>query len=95
MTSTAAHDQPFRNYIAGEWVAGGSTTDDVNPSDLSDIVGRYAVASAAQTRTAIEAAKAAFPAWSRSTPQARADLLDKVGSEILARQEELGRLLSR
>ena len=95
MTSTAASDQPFRNYIAGQWVAGDSTLDDVNPSDLSDIVGRYAVASAAQTRSAIEAAKAAFPAWSRSTPQARADLLDKVGSEILTRQEELGRLLSR
>jgi acyl-CoA reductase-like NAD-dependent aldehyde dehydrogenase len=95
MTSTAASDQPFRNYIAGQWVAGDSTLDDVNPSDLSDIVGRYSVASAAQTRSAIEAAKAAFPAWSRSTPQARADLLDKVGTEILARQEELGRLLSR
>ena len=95
MTTSATREQPFRNYVAGEWVAGDAAIDNGNPSDLSDIVGRYAVASAAQARSAIDAAKAAFPAWSRSTPQARADLLDKVGSEILARQEELGRLLSR
>jgi alpha-ketoglutaric semialdehyde dehydrogenase len=95
MTATASTEQPFRNYIAGEWVAGDQTIVNGNPSDLSDVVGRYAMASAAQTRQAIDAARAAFPAWSRSTPQVRADLLDKVGSEILARQEELGRLLSR
>ncbi len=35
------------------------------------------------------------PAWSRSSPQLRSEILDKVGTEILARKEELGRLLSR
>ncbi len=44
---------------------------------------------------AIAAAKAAFPAWSRSTPQERYDILKKASDEILARKEELGRLLSR
>ncbi|MFO1059467.1 MAG: aldehyde dehydrogenase family protein [Dongiaceae bacterium] len=95
MASTASSEQPFRNYVAGEWRAGSELYDNVNPSDLSDIVGRYAVAGAADAGDAIEAAKAAFPAWSRSTPQVRADLLDKIGTEVLARQEELGRLLSR
>ena len=36
------------NYIGGEWVAGASTTRDVNPSDLSDVVGEYAQADAKQ-----------------------------------------------
>ncbi len=40
-------------------------------------------------------ARAAFPAWSTGGVQARADALDKIGSEILARKEELGTLLSR
>jgi len=44
---------------------------------------------------AIAAAKAAFPAWSRSTPQERYDALNKVSVEILSRKEELGRLLAR
>jgi aldehyde dehydrogenase (NAD+) len=87
--------QQYPNYIAGEWVAGASFTRNVNPSDVSDIVGEYAQADAAQTARAIEAARAAFPAWAAFNTQARADLLDKVGTEILARKEELGRLLSR
>ena len=45
--------------------------------------------------TAIAAAKAAFPAGGRPRPQQRADALDKIGNEILARKDELGRLLSR
>jgi alpha-ketoglutaric semialdehyde dehydrogenase len=45
--------------------------------------------------TAIAAAKAAFPAWSRSSIQLRHDALKRIGDEILARKEELGRLLAR
>jgi acyl-CoA reductase-like NAD-dependent aldehyde dehydrogenase len=43
----------------------------------------------------VQAAQAAFPAWSTSGIQARSDALDKIGTEILARREELGTLLSR
>src|SRR5664279_6653218 len=41
------------------------------------------------------AARAAFPVWSMSSIQDRANLLDAVGNAILARKDELGRLLSR
>ena len=37
----------------------------------------------------------AFTKWSRTTPQERFDILDRAGTEILARKDELGRLLSR
>jgi aldehyde dehydrogenase (NAD+) len=83
------------NYIGGEWVEGRPVIRDVNPSDLSDEVGQYAAADAAQTADAVAAAKAAFPAWSASTPQQRFDCLDAIGTEILKRREEIGRLLSR
>jgi acyl-CoA reductase-like NAD-dependent aldehyde dehydrogenase len=43
----------------------------------------------------VQAAQAAFPAWSTGNIQARSDALDKIGTEILARREELGTLLSR
>ena len=85
----------FRNYIAGEWVAGTSATANRNPSDTSDVIGEYAQADAEQTRTAIAAAKKAFPAWATGSIQERANILDRAGNEILARKDELGRLLSR
>jgi acyl-CoA reductase-like NAD-dependent aldehyde dehydrogenase len=84
-----------KNYIGGEWVAGNGVTRDINPSNTGDVVGEYARASAAQTHDAIAAARAAFPAWARTTPQERHDVLARVSTEILARREELGKLLAR
>ena len=83
------------HLIGGAWVEGTEAQDDLNPSDLSDVVGVYARADRALAEQAIAAAKAAFPAWSRSTPQQRFDLLDAVGDEILKRRQELGELLAR
>ena len=85
----------FDNYIGGEWVTATEYSTNINPSDLSDVIGEYAKADVAQVQTAIDAARAAFPAWSTSGIQARSDALDKVGSEILARKQELGTLLAR
>ncbi|MDG4869602.1 aldehyde dehydrogenase family protein, partial [Guyparkeria sp. 1SP6A2] len=53
------------NLIAGAWV-GSEAIKNVNPSNTDDVVGEYARASVEDTRAAIAAAKAAFPAWSRS-----------------------------
>src|SRR3954467_6282933 len=83
------------NYINGQWVAGATWSKNVNPSDVNDVVGEYAQADAAQTEQAIAAARAAAPAWASFNVQARADLLDKIGNEIIARKDELGQLLSR
>jgi aldehyde dehydrogenase (NAD+) len=86
--------QRFQSYIDGQWIAGNGSEPDENPSDLDRPVGQYGQADAALTAQAVEAAAAAWPKWSLSTPQQRADILDAVGSEILARKEELGRLLA-
>lgn len=84
-----------RNLIAGEWVDGATAADNINPSDTRDVVGLYARADAGQAAEAIAAAHAAQPLWAASTPQQRFDALDAVGSEILARRDELGDLLAR
>lgn len=83
------------HYIAGEWLAGSAAAPNINPSNLSDVVGHYALGGSATVDAAVAAAQAAFPAWSTSGIQARFDALDRIGTEILARREELGTLLSR
>jgi aldehyde dehydrogenase (NAD+) len=83
------------NLIAGEWVAGKTYTPNLNPSNLADVIGEYAQGDADQLNSAVQAARAAFPAWSTGGIQARADALDRIGSEILARKDELGTLLAR
>jgi aldehyde dehydrogenase (NAD+) len=90
-TMTAIH----ANLIAGEWVDASDAAPNVNPSNIADVVGEYARGSAADVDRAVEAARAAFPTWSRTVPYARAEILKKAAAEIFARKEELGRLLSR
>ncbi len=84
-----------KNYIGGEWVEGVAANRNVNPSNLDDIVGEYSAADAGQAAAAIDAAYAAFPAWAMSSPEVRSDALDRIGAEVLARKDELGRLLAR
>lgn len=85
----------FKNYIGGAWHETTEGVNNINPSDISDIVGVAAKGGSAELDQAISAAHQAAPAWGKSTPQQRFDVLDFIGSEILARKEELGRLLSR
>jgi acyl-CoA reductase-like NAD-dependent aldehyde dehydrogenase len=88
-------DLIHRNFIAGEWQTSTETTRNINPSDTTDIVGEYVRADLSQVKTAVASATQAFRSWSRTSPQVRADLLDKVGNEILTRKAELADLLAR
>jgi aldehyde dehydrogenase (NAD+) len=84
-----------KNFIAGEWLAGGDETKNINPSNTDEVVGVYARASRDDAQNAIQAARKAFPAWARSGIQQRHDILKKIGDEIIARKDELGLLLAR
>jgi acyl-CoA reductase-like NAD-dependent aldehyde dehydrogenase len=82
-----------KNYVGGAWV-GGEATPDVNPSNTDAVVGLFARATADDAKAAIAAARQAFPSWSRSGIQQRHDVLKAASDEILARREEIGRLLA-
>ena len=81
--------------IGGEWVTTSHGVENINPSDVSDIVEVYAQAGRAETQQAITAARDAAPAWAFSGLQQRHDILHSAGNEILARKQELGELLAR
>jgi aldehyde dehydrogenase (NAD+) len=85
----------FANVIGGRPADSTERTLDINPSNVSDVVGEFASADAAHVAEAITAAREALPGWIGATPQQRFDVLDCAGTEILARKEELGRLLAR
>ena len=85
----------FPNYINGRTIDSDDRSADINPSNTGDIVGEFARATTAELDQAIASARDAFKKWSRTTPQERFDILDRAGTEIIARKDELGRLLSR
>jgi aldehyde dehydrogenase (NAD+) len=81
----------FRNYIAGEWVAGATVTVNRNPSDVSDVIGEYAQADAAQARRSPRQRRCSRLV--DGSIQERANILDRrLG---ISREGRLGTLLSR
>ncbi len=85
----------YGNLIAGAWRESANAIANINPSDTSDVIGHYAVATADDVDEAVSVAEAAQRAWSALTSQERADRLDAIGTEIAARGPELARQLSR
>lgn len=83
------------HWIGGEKVGGDRPGESLNPSDTRDVVARTPRGGAAEVDQAVAAARDAFEAWSSTSPEVRFDVLDRAGSLILERKEQIGRLLSR
>lgn len=82
-------------FVDGAWQAGASTIENRNPSDVSDVIGHYAQASADQLDAALDAARRAQPQWWAAGVQKRHDVLMAIGTELMARAEEIGRMVAR
>jgi aldehyde dehydrogenase (NAD+) len=83
------------HYIGGEAVGAAPDGRSVNPSNSNEVVAEYPRGGASEVDAAAQAARAAAPAWAEASPEVRADLLDKVGTTLMARAKDLGALLSR
>lgn len=82
-------------YIAGEWTTGegGSTFPVYNPA-TGEVLAHVPAGGAGDAARAIEAAAAAFPAWSTTTAYQRAEILDRAYRIMRERREELARLMT-
>jgi succinate-semialdehyde dehydrogenase/glutarate-semialdehyde dehydrogenase len=82
-------------YIDGAWVNAdsGKTLAIRNPA-TGETVGTVPSMGAAETRRAIEAANAAWPAWRAKTGKERANILRKWFDLMMANQDDLGMILT-
>lgn len=80
--------------INGESVQAETLIDSLNPSRPQEIIGQVGLISVAQADTALAAAKAAFPSWSRTPVRVRADILRKAAEIMENRRHELNAWIS-
>ena len=82
-------------FVNGEWVnaASGGTQDVLNPA-TSEKLGTVPNMGAAETRGAIEAASAAFPAWARRTAKDRAAILRRWYDLMMSNQDDLAVIMT-
>ncbi|MEH6607039.1 MAG: NAD-dependent succinate-semialdehyde dehydrogenase [Pseudomonadales bacterium] len=82
------------NYIAGRWQTGGAGTLEVHNPANGETIATVANGNAADCEQAVEAAAAAFPAWSQTPAKERAVLLRNWYQLIIQHADDLGTLMT-
>ena len=81
------------NFINGGWhPARSGATDVVVDPATGDPLGTVPASDAADVDAAVQAARSAFDAWSRTTPRERSEMLGRVADVVAANIDELSRI---
>jgi len=81
-------------YIDGQWVDGNGTLDVTDPSDGS-VIAKVSTAGDAQIEAALAAAHRAAPAWAKTAPRVRAEMLRKAFELMIQEADYLAELISK
>jgi acyl-CoA reductase-like NAD-dependent aldehyde dehydrogenase len=96
MATAAEAVRAYQQFIGGQWTGavGGETFEDKDPF-TGDTVALVPAGGAEDARKAIEAAAAAFPAWSASAPAQRQAIFLKAADILESRRDEVVSVLAR
>ena len=91
----AARAPVLPNYVGGRWqpASGSDTLEDSDPAS-GEVVALVPLSVRADVDAAVQAARAAQPAWRAVAPQRRGRAIMRLRQELWARREELGRLVT-
>jgi succinate-semialdehyde dehydrogenase/glutarate-semialdehyde dehydrogenase len=81
-------------YIDGQWVDGNGTLDVTDPSDGS-VIAKVATAGDAEIEAALAAAHRAAPAWAKTAPRVRGEILRKAFELMTQEADYLAELISK
>lgn len=84
-----------RHAIAGEWSPPRDDFQSLSPAELSQIVGTFPSATTSEVNAAVDAARAAFPAWRRTSRILRAECFDRLAQLIKRDTDALAELMAR
>jgi aldehyde dehydrogenase (NAD+) len=96
MTQTTFAPITGKNLIAGQWTSAsrGGRFPSHNPARVSDVVGEFPSSTHEEAGQAVQAARAAFPSWRRSSRILRADLFDNLAQIVKRETDNLARLMA-
>jgi acyl-CoA reductase-like NAD-dependent aldehyde dehydrogenase len=82
-------------YINGEWVKSTSgETIDVTSSGTGELYATIPAGTAADATRAVDAAAAAFTAWSNTSPKERGEFLQRISEKLAERSDEIALIIA-
>jgi aldehyde dehydrogenase (NAD+) len=94
--ATSATPITGRHFIAGKWLEStGGTFPSTNPARQTETIGVFPQGAKATADRAVEAARAAQPAWRRTSRIHRAELFDHLAQLVKRETDNLATLMAR
>lgn len=84
-----------RLLIGGGWLPPRDDFASTSPADLAEVVGVFPTATPGEVEAAVAAARAAYPAWRRTSRILRADCFDRLAQLIKRDTDALAELMAR
>ena len=86
---TVKQPDSYHNYIGGRWIpsSSGEWSENRNPADRRDLIGRFPVSTIDDVDQAVAAARNAFDGWRLTPAPKRAEIMFRAG-EILRRDKD-------
>ncbi len=96
MAATKAVQTKYRQYINGRWVRdSGEPIENRNPARFDEILGLIPRGTKADVEAAVSAARAAFPAWRRTSRIRRGELFLRLADLIRGEVDALATVLAQ
>ncbi len=83
----------YKNLINGEMVSTADVLDVINPAN-EEVIGQVPACGETELNSAVAAARAAFPAWSKKPIEERRAVVQAISATITENMDELFRLLT-
>src|SRR3954467_8414981 len=83
-----------KHLIAGRWIPGEGFSSG-NPADRDDTLGVFPAGTGQEANEAVAAARAAYPAWRRTSRILRAELFDNLAQIVKRETDNLARLMAQ
>lgn len=87
----------YQNFINGKWIdaKSGETFENRNPANWDEVIGTFPKSGKEDVDDAVKAARAAFEKWRLVPAPKRGDIMKKVGDLMVARKEEISRVMTQ
>jgi aldehyde dehydrogenase (NAD+) len=84
------------SYVNGKWYhpASAQVGRNINPADTSDVIAEFPLATAADVRSAVDAAMAAFPVWKKTPGPERGRVSWRAADIARRRIDEIAQTLT-
>jgi aldehyde dehydrogenase (NAD+) len=96
MSSTTMAPTHGRHLLNGDWIDGaGDAFPSRNPHNFGEVVGVFPAGTVDDATNAVAAARAAYPAWRRTSRVKRAELFDNLAQLVKRDVDALAHLMAR